>query len=176
MSASNDTTSCIGCGATVPDVDYPAWRPEKYPAATSSGCYKIYYEEIPVREYSDWKYPPIHRLTVDAYAAQHPGQETPQTIQSVIVHLTSINVVLAKDVPPETATEMMQHLIDTHADEFSWLDPPANRGDITVVDVAQARDLDEHTALVTEWTHSVWEAWDNHHSTLEQWTQRALDY
>jgi hypothetical protein len=175
MATSNETMSCIGCGATVPDVDYPAWRPDKYPAATSSGCYKIYCEEILVREYSDWNYPPIHRLTVDAYAAQHPGRETPQTTQSVIVHLTSINLVLSKDVSSGTVTDKIGYLTDHHNDDFSCLEPPANRGDVTVVDVAQACDLEEHTALVEEWARSVWEAWEKHHSAIEQWTQRAVE-
>jgi hypothetical protein len=142
MPDSTDTISCIGCGASVPDVDYPAWRPEKYPEATSSGCWKIYCEAILVREYGEWNYPPIHRLTVDAYAAQHPGIETPQTTQSVISHLTAINLVLNRDFSFEMATEKMGQLIEEYKDDFSWLEPPENRGGITVIDVAGPHDLE----------------------------------
>ena len=175
MTASTETISCIGCGAAVPDVDYPFGRSEKYPAALSPGCWKLYCEDILVREYGEWEYPPIHRLTVDAYWAQHPGRETPQTTQSVIVHLTSINLVVYEDVSCETATKKIGQLTKKYNDDFSWLEPPANRGDITVVDVAEARDLDEHTELVRDWARSVWQAWEKHHPTLEQWTKRAVE-
>lgn len=175
MSPSSETITCIGCGASVPDIDYPAWRPEKYPEATSSGCWKIYCEDILVREYGEWNYPSIHRLTVDTYAAQHPGRETPQTTQSVIVHLTSINLLLYEDISSETVTKKLGKFIEDHKDEFSWLEPPENRGDVTVSDVAGARDLEEHTELVEEWAHSVWEAWERHHSAIEQWTRMVIE-
>jgi hypothetical protein len=175
MSASNDMISCIGCGASVPDIDYPVSHQERYPEARSPGCWKIFCEDILVREYSEWNYPSIHRLTVDSYAAQHPGRETPQTTQSVIVHLTALNLVLNRDFSFEMATEKMGQLIEEYKDDFSWLEPPENRGDITVIDVAGAHDLEEHTELVRDWARSVWEAWEQHHSTLEQWTQRAAE-
>lgn len=175
MPISDETISCIGCGASVPDVDYPAWRPKKYPEATSSGCWKLYCEGILVREYGEWNYPPIHRLTVDAYAAQHPGRETPQTTQSVIIHLTSIDLVLHERFSSEAAAEKTGQLIEHHRDGFSWLEPPENRGAVTVVDVAGAHDLAEHTELVEEWAQSVWNAWEKHHPAIEQWTRMAID-
>ena len=39
------------------------------------------------REYSEPALGDIHRLTVDAYAAQHPGRPSPQSMKSVGVHL-----------------------------------------------------------------------------------------
>ena len=36
-----------------------------------AGCLKLF-EEILAREFSDYRYGRIHRLTVDAYSLQHP--------------------------------------------------------------------------------------------------------
>jgi hypothetical protein len=50
-------------------------------------------------EYGPLDYPDVHRLTVDTYAVQHPGRPTPQTIQSVTVHLISLSCVLERGSP-----------------------------------------------------------------------------
>lgn len=175
MASSNDTVHCIGCGAAVPDVEYPAGRGEQYPDMTSSGCWKVYCEDVLAREYGEWGYPPVHRLTVDAYFAQHPGRETPQTTQSVIVHLTSIALVLDEGVSSEVATEAIGQLVNEHKSEFEWLHPPDDRGDVTVIDVAGANDLDDHTERVEAWAGSVWEAWKTHHATIEAWAHEAVE-
>ena len=57
------------------------------------GCWAIY-GEVLAREYSDLAYAAVHRLTVDAYAVQHPGQPSPQSIQSVGVHLLRLCLIL----------------------------------------------------------------------------------
>ncbi|WP_246999808.1 DUF5946 family protein [Halosolutus gelatinilyticus] len=175
MTSSDDVIECNGCEGLVPDGEYPGFRPDKNPGATSPGCWKMFCEEVLVREYSEWNYPPIHQLTVDTYWAQHPGEKTPQTTQSVIVNLVGLDLYLHKGMNPETVREKLDGLITRHKDEFTWLEPPETRGDITVVDVAEADDLDEHTALVRDWARAVWDAWKPHHPTLDQWIARALE-
>jgi hypothetical protein len=171
MSEQTSKIPCIGCGAEVPDDDYPMSHTEKYPDARSPGCWKIYTEEVLAREYGEWAYPDIHRLTVDAYACQHTGKETPQTTQSVNVHLLAIYLVLCKDYSFSAATDAMKTLIDNHKGEFSWLAPPENLGDMTIVDIAAADTLEEHTELVHEWARTVWQAWSDHHEEIEAWAQ-----
>ena len=73
---------CAGCGALVPVTDGPT---HPYIGA-SPGCWAIY-GEVLAREYGEYAYPPVHRLTVDAYAAQHPGVPSRRSIQSVAIHL-----------------------------------------------------------------------------------------
>jgi hypothetical protein len=58
---------------------------------SSPGCWQIY-GEVLAREYSDAAFRSIHRLTVDSYAVQHPGQPTAQSIQSVCVHLKGMKL------------------------------------------------------------------------------------
>jgi len=47
---------------------------------SSPGCWAAY-GELLAREYSDSAYRRLHRLSVDAYALQHPGIDTPQSPQ-----------------------------------------------------------------------------------------------
>jgi hypothetical protein len=162
--AGEKKVACIGCKALVSDTDGPTFR---YPDAASPGCWKIYCD-ILVREHGEWRYPPIHRLTVDAYAVQHPGRQTPQTTQSVIVHLISMYLVLERGYDFQRATGAMRGVIEKHKQDFVWLTPPDNRGDITVLDVSKARDLEEHTEMVRQWAWSVWNAWSKYRDTIHQ--------
>jgi hypothetical protein len=156
--------ACIGCKALVSDIDGPTFC---YPDAASPGCWRIYCE-ILAKEYGEWKYPLIHRLTVDAYAVQHPGRPTPQTAQSVTVHLISMCLVLERVYDFQRATEAMGRIIKEHKKDFVRLNPPDNRGDITALDVGKARDLEEHTGMVNQWARSVWNAWGEYHDAIRQ--------
>ena len=130
----------------------------------------MFCEEGLVREYGEWNYPPIHRLTVDTYWAQRPGEETLQPTQSVIVHLVGLDLYVHKELSPETIRGKLDGLIAGYRDEFSWLEPPETRGEITVVDVAEPDDFEELTVLVHDWASAVWDAWQPHRLTLERRT------
>lgn len=165
------TIQCIGCSASVPDINGPTFR---YPDAASPGCWDLF-GDVLAREYGEWDYPPIHRLTVDAYAAQHPGRETPQTTQSIAVHLISMLLVLEKGYDFKHATYMLQHAITLFKGQFVWLEPPNSIGDITIKDVHGAKNLEEHNILVGNWAKSVWNAWEAHHDKVREWAY-ALNY
>ena len=49
------------------------------------------------------------------------------------------------------------------------MDPPDNLGDVTVLDVLEARGPKEHVERVRGWATSVWEAWAPHHETVRRW-------
>jgi hypothetical protein len=160
--------SCIGCGAIVPDIDGPTWR---YPNAASPGCWAVF-GEILAKEFSDFSYGRLHRLSVDAYAVQHPGDPTPQTIQSVNVHLIALCLTLKRGYDFEYATRMIGQIITRFKGQFTWLEPPASLGEMTVLDVVKARDGSEHEQLVTAWARSALEAWSPHHPTINRWIDR----
>lgn len=83
---------CVGCGALVPEIEGPTHR---YLGAPP-GCWAVY-GEVLEKEYGDCsRYALNHRLTVDA--AQHPGVPSPQSIQSVAVHL--IRLYLERGLRP----------------------------------------------------------------------------
>lgn len=153
---------CIGCGALVDDCGGPTFR---YPNAASPGCWKVY-GEILAKEYSEYRYPEFHRLTVDAYAIQHPGDPTPQTTQSVNVHLAALYLVIEKKLSCAKATDMMGKLVRLNKGAFEWLPPPRCRGGITVVDVAGAVSFEEHRKRVYEWAHAAYSAWSSHYGKI----------
>jgi hypothetical protein len=160
MTENHQITSCMGCGALVPSVDGP-----RHPyIGASAGCWAVYCEVL-AKEFGEYRYPPVHRLTVDAYAAQHPGMPGPQSIKSVNIHLISLCLVLEQGVTYKEATQAMGRVLAGRP-RFFWLDPPASLGDITVLDVCKARDLVEHTQYVERWAKSVWRAWSPHHVTV----------
>jgi hypothetical protein len=159
----SNLTHCIGCRALVPDIQGPTFR---YPNSSSAGCWKIY-GEILEKEFSIYKYPAFHRLTVDAYAVQHPGDQTPQTTQSVNVHLAALNMVLVRQIDYRKVTRFMDLMIKKNKNKFEWLVPPENTGEITVVEVVKANNFEEHKKVVEEWAKSAYNAWNKYHSKID---------
>jgi hypothetical protein len=134
---------------------------------SSPACWRLF-GEVLAREYSDARYRAIHRLTVDAYAAQHPGRESPQSTQSVALHPISLCLVLEQGWPPARATPAMQRAAKREK-EFWWLERPAQLGAVTVADVHGTSTPQEHEVEVRRWAEAVWEAWARHHASVRAW-------
>lgn len=154
---------CPGCGGLFENIEGPTHRYLE----SSPGCWAAY-GEVLVREYTGAAYYRIHRLSVDAYAIQHPGRPSPQTIQSVAVHLISLCLVLERNVDMQRATQAMQTAIKTKG-RFVWLTPPASPGTVTVANVRAAQDAEQHARIVRAWAESAWSAWSEHHATIRGW-------
>lgn len=163
----NQVETCFGCGAVVPTSDLPGHR---Y-VGSSSGCWAVY-GTVLAREYGEWRFPAIHRLSVDAYMVQHAGTPSRQSIQSVAVHLVGLFVVLELGLSSVRAMQAIRRAVE-HSDRFIWLEPPKQRGELTVLDVANAATLAEHEQIVWRWAQSVWQSWQCHHSTIRQWAKSA---
>lgn len=157
---------CIGCGGLFPDVEGSTHRYME----SSAGCWAAY-GEVLAREYSDPVYFEIHRLTVDAYAVQHPGQPSPQSIKSVGYHLVRLCLLLERDLEMERANEAMLIITKTK-EHFTWLTPPPSLGSITVADVCKANTIEQHKQLVRLWAAAVWGAWFPHHPVIHSWLPR----
>jgi Family of unknown function (DUF5946) len=158
---------CIGCGGLVPDVTGPTHRYLE----SSPGCWRLY-GEILAREYADPAFGALHRLTVDAYSVQHPGRPSPQTIQSVCVHLMGLCLVLEQGIAPGHATRALGAALEPKS-RFVWLTPPHSLGGLTVVDVAAAVTPEEHLRMVRTWAEGAWAAWAAHHETVRAWLREA---
>jgi hypothetical protein len=151
---------CPGCGASFAQSDGPT---HPYIGA-SAGCWTVY-GDILAKEYGEYGYPDVHRLTVDTYAVQHPGVPSPQSIQSVSIHLIGLHLVLERKLGAKAVTAALRKSV-TNAPHFVWLDPPARPGELTVLDVKDAASLDAHIARVEDWARDVWQAWSSHHDTI----------
>lgn len=153
----------------VPDIDGPT---HKYLGA-SPGCWKLY-GDVLAKEYSDIEYMKVHRLTVDAYSLQHVGTESPQTIQSMNVHLIALCAAVQHGIVHDAISKIMDRCVRSRMSDFFWLTPPASFGTITVVDVLKAETQKEHAACVEAWAKDVWNAWGGHHKTVEGYLEGVI--
>ena len=154
---------CIGCGGLFPESAGPTHR---Y-LGSSPGCWSCF-TGVLARQYSDRAYYEVHRLTADAYAVQHPGRPSPQTIQSVALHLISLCAIFEQGVELEKATRIIAQAA-RRKERFTWLTPPSSTGAMTIADVALAEDATDHARRVTRWARSAWSAWSAHHPVVRQW-------
>ena len=164
--ASGPLVACWGCGALVQEVDGATHR---YIGA-SPGCWELH-GEVMIREIEP-AFSRLSQLTVDTYAAQHPGVDGPQARQSVAVHLMSICLQLERGARQEEATRMLQLVLPSkNRPVFPWLEPPAARGAVTVLDVLAAEGAEAHLAAVRRWAEAVWGAWAEYHATVRGWLE-----
>ena len=158
---------CFSCKGIYPKIDGPTHRYMD----SSPGCWQIY-GEILSKEYSSQNYWKNHRLTVDAYAAQHPGIESSQSIQSVAVHLLSLYFIMEEGRSHNEARELIGKAT-TH--KFQWLTPPDDLGGISAKNVWMAESAKEHNDMVELWAESVWFAWEMHHKTIQKWARQIVE-
>jgi hypothetical protein len=94
--------------------------------------------EVQVRSYENARFN-LGQLGVDAYMVQHPGVPSPQSIQSVTVHLISLCLQLEHGVDAEASRAAMS-AVERHKQDFTWLVPPASSGDVTIMDMRDTSD------------------------------------
>lgn len=157
------TAACPGCHGQFPVQDGPV---HAYMEA-SPGCWAAF-GRVLAREYADPALSVVHRLSVDAYAVQHPGQPSRQSIQSVGVHLVRLCLFLERGLQPQAANAAMLAAARRKAD-YTWLEPPASRGALTVADVASADSAEAHARQVRAWAAQMWAVWAPHHATVRRW-------
>lgn len=157
------TAPCVGCGGIFPETDAPTHRYME----SSAGCWARY-GEVLAREYGDIRYGKVHRLTVDAYAVQHPGRPSPRSIRSVAIHLMSLCAVLERDFPTRRVPALLKEA-SGRMDRYEWLSPPASMGPLTVADVHAAESPEKHRRIVRAWADSAWSAWSDRHPTVRAW-------
>jgi hypothetical protein len=158
-------TRCLGCRAVVPDMDGPHGPFN----LASPGCWAIY-GEVLAREYGEYHFPPVHRMTLDSYALQHPGRPSLKAVHSIALHLTSLYFMLERGFDADQTTEPVRRLL-LRRQGFLWLDPPTELGPLTILDIHGAGDLAVHTQRVRDWAEGVWQSWALHHDTVRSWAE-----
>ena len=163
MDSEVKTCKCFSCGGIFPDMEGPVHRYMK----SSSGCWSVY-GQILAREYNDTSYFEVHRLTVDAYAVQHPGSTDRQSIQSVGLHLIRLCLFLEHGLTAENANNAMLEA-GKRKHSFIYLERPKSLGSITAADIATTQSVDEHKTMIRVWAQNSWEAWSMHHGIIRSW-------
>ena len=140
---------------------------------SSPACWAVY-GEVLAREYSDAHCGELHRMTVDAFAAQHPGRPSPKSSQSVACHLISLYLIFEHGYSMQQATKALGAAVakGKATGGYIWLAPPSFAGCLTVADVQKATNADDHLRAVRAWAESVWKAWSAHHGTIREWAGR----
>ncbi len=159
---------CMWCKGVWPEMEGPTHR---YMQSTP-GCWAAY-GRVLAREYEDQRYFEVHRLTVDAYAVQHPGIPGRQSIQSVAFHLVRLGLFQENGLTPDRANQVMLAVAKLKA-QYRWLEPPASLGPLSVAAVEKAKGVEQHMALVRGWAAQMWEVWSPHHHTIRAWANAAL--
>lgn len=154
---------CVGCQAEFGEVDGPT---HEY-MLSSPGCWAAY-GEVLAREYSEYRFMQMRRLTVDTYAVQHPGVNVPAARRSVGMHLSRLYLLLEGGRSTERVNKAMLAITE-FKDRCDWLEPPSMIGTLSVLEVLQAASKEEHQNRVRAWAESVWKAWAVHHDTVRKW-------
>lgn len=160
MSVPNEVR-CVGCGGLFPDIDGPVHR---Y-MLSSPGCWTTY-SAVVSRESSDPEQLPLLQLCADAYAVQHPGKPSPESINSVGFHLLRLCLSLEYSL---TETRANTAILAFPKKAFVWLEPPVSFSSITVADVSLATIDSSRRRVVKEWAWSAWDTWSEHHKTVDRW-------
>ncbi len=164
----NKFVECPGCGSLVMNISEPA---HKYIGAVA-GCWNIY-GKVLGKEFGTNIQPVVQRRIVDAYAVQHPGNESPLTTQSVAVHLLGLYFIVEKQFDLDTTNNLIKRAL-LQKDKFYWLNPPQKRGKTTITDIYKSKTFEEHEKLVDEWAGEVWEAWSEHHQVIKNWAENII--
>ena len=139
-------------------------------AQGKAGCLHIF-EEILVREFSDYRYGKIHRLTVDAYSLQHPERYM-RSGKSFAAHLTGMCAALECE-DTLALNRAVQKWLSANPEIDKPVHPPDQRGRLTITYIHSAADVDEHTKRVREWARDVWNAWSEHHDLARGLIRKA---
>ena len=159
---------CPDCGADFPEAGGVT---HKY-LGGSPECWAAF-NELLAREFQDVTYYKVHRYTVDAYTAQHPGDQSDRrAAQSVNIHLTALYLLLEEGRDESYARHALGVLANRFKGQFEPLDPPAAY-DRTVKDVLAAKNAEEHCGLVLAWAESVWRAWEANHEVARAHARRV---
>ncbi len=147
---------CESCGAIVPE--------------GKAGCRKLF-EEVLVKDYSDYRYAKTHRLMVDAYSLQHP-EEYMLSGKSFAAHLTGMYAALECE-ESSTVNRTVQKWLSGNPQIDKPVGLPQERGNITITYVHNTIDAEEHQSRVREWANSVWSAWSEYHDLAKLLISKA---
>jgi len=132
---------------------------------STPGCWAGF-GRVLAREYSDPAlFVASHRLSVDAYALQHPGhREEARAVQSVWLHATSLWLVMREGAEHAFATAALKAL--------------AGRTPLSLPEVATSfamthadllsHPISAHEALTREWASAALDGWSDVHGDIER--------
>ena len=156
---------CQGCKASLEPVDGPTHR---YIGA-SPACWQIY-TTLGAGGYAVVGGDRYGSLLVDAYAAQHPGVDSPQARQSVAVHLVTLWAILRAGADVEKAIDIRVRAVSVgkRTGGFEWLEPAPESYPLTVAGLISSDPID--AASIDLYVGGVLGSWmTNHEHAIKRW-------
>jgi hypothetical protein len=138
----------------------------------SAACWRGYGELLAV-QYSDPRRMGFHQVIVDAYAAQHPGDEDPRAVQSVAIHLMTLALFLERGVDPAIGTQLHKRMVDRPTFHRLQRPEPTPTPTLTFQHVPLNGDVDLARERAYEWARSVWTSWGPHQDVVRRWLETS---
>lgn len=171
----NELEVCPDCGVKLPKMDGPTHR---YIGGSAS-CWAMF------ANLANGGEPPVasallNVLLVDAYAAQHPGRESPQATQSVVVHVLTLYGILERGYSPNRAVWMRTKPLQVKKgqnkhDRFEWLEPPDLTGRITIADIVAQPTPEARAEKMAEYVADVLAVWmESYGARIVDWFERYV--
>jgi hypothetical protein len=106
---------------------------------------------------------------VDTWAVQHPGDGSRRAIQSVGLHLARMLVQLEQGLSGKAAYAAMVNFAARKA-ELPEL-PPRAAYSMTVADVVNAIESEDHISAIHRWAETTWRDWSDQHDFIRDWVR-----
>jgi Family of unknown function (DUF5946) len=113
----------------------------------------------------------IHQHIVDAFAAQHASDAS--TPIAVVFALVGLYLHIEKGFTGRQVQRVHMQLARSRR-QWPKMQPPEERGAITVADVLSAQPGPKRDAMIRRWCASVWEAWTGSRSRIVELLRTEL--
>ncbi len=170
---------CPGCKAAF---STPVILPAHRYGVMSKECWAAF-NALLVYEIDVLGYPEEQRLTIDAYAVQHPQNIPLQkelgidesairaSTKSVGRHLIGLYSSLEQKIPLNTISNIMDNFIK-YGNDLEMLTTPDHLGAITIAGFSPKFTREEYELFAKKWAASAWDAWSSEHDTVREWTKK----
>ena len=113
----------------------------------------------------------IHQHVVDAYTAQHADDKTKPI--AIIFALAGLYLYLEKNY---TGKQVQNAHIQMSKNKKIWpfIKIPEQKGEITILKVLDTPPGKERDLMIKKWCHSVWQAYENSHASIESLVRAEL--
>jgi hypothetical protein len=149
---------CSGCGRPVP--------------GGTAGC-RAAFDELVGRDFADARFFASHRLFVDIYSLQHPDQFC-RSAKSLAAHFCGLCLILEEGASAATGAAALRAWLDGPRALAKPAVLPADRGAITIADVAGIEEPAAWRAALDRWAASTWAAWRDLHEVARTWVAEAM--
>jgi hypothetical protein len=157
---------CPGCHVALPEQH--ADSPHRFNA---SGEYCQAFSDLAC--YTVAKQDPafIHQHAVDAYGAQHGGENTRPI--TVVFALAGLYLALEKGYNGKEVQAAHMRMARVRKD-WPRLEPPEHPAKMTVLDVLREDTDEEKDAMIRLWMASVWHSWEYLHPEIRELTNSMM--